>query len=393
MLIQNAMILDMTGRAPFTGDILIQNGRISAIGTGLAVPAGEAVLDAHGLWALPGFVDAHTHQGGFDMLNDDGMDLNEMTDPVTPQVRAIDGCNPTDLNFRAVPSAGVTTLCVTPGSGNVVCGWAFAAKSYGSDIHEMVIKQPCALKIALGMNPKGVYGPKGQAPMTRMGIAAVLDEALAKASAYRAKKQKALAEGAEPPAYDAKWEAMLPALEGEVPLKIHCEQFDMLTAIEAAKKYGCRLTIEHAWSADKYVKELAESGADINYGPVGVPTGYGELTGADLHDVAVLDEAGVNVSIISDSPILSEDILLVQAGEAVRCGVAPERALRMITLNPAKALGVADRVGSLEIGKDGDVVLFSGMPARDVAAAVQYTIIEGQVVYTAPGRSAPVWNK
>ena len=387
MLIQEAMIWPMTGEQPFEGDILIQNGRITAIGSGLMPPEGEEILDAKGLWALPGFVDAHTHQGGFDMFNEDGMDLNEMTDPVTPHVRAIDGCNVSDSNFRYVPACGVTTLCVTPGSGNVVCGWALAAKSYGADIRKMVFKNPCAVKMALGMNPKGVYGPKGKTPMTRMGIAALLDETLASASDYLAKKKAAQDGQGELPAYNAKWEAMIPALEGQVPLKIHCEQFDMMTAVTMAKKYGCRLTIEHAWLAKDYVQELAESGADINYGPVGVPTGYGELTGADLYDVVVLDEAGVNVSIISDSPILSEDVLLIQAGEAVRSGATPERALRMITINPAKALGVEDRVGSLEVGKDGDVVLFRGVPAQDVSASVQYTIIEGNVVYTAEKRS------
>lgn len=386
MLIRNATILDMTGAAPYTGDILIKGGKIAAIGCDLPAQD-QQVLDASGLWALPGFVDAHTHQGGFDMIDQNGMDLNEMTDPVTPQVCAIDGCNPLDKNFRSVPAAGVTTLCITPGSGNVICGQAFVAKSVGNDIHKMAIKNPGALKIALGMNPKGAYGPKGRKPMTRMGIASVLMETFAKADQYRKEKQKAQLEGTQPPKYDEKYEAMLPALEGQIPLKIHCEQFDMLTAIELAKKYHCRLTIEHAWLAKEFLEELSESGADINYGPVGVPTGYGELTGADLIDVKLLDERGVNVSIISDSPILSEEVLLIQAGEAVRCGVSPERALRMITINPAKALGVSERVGSLEVGKDGDVVLFSAMPARDVAAKLCYTIIEGSVVYTAPERS------
>ena len=142
MLIHGATILDMTGKEPFAGDILIQNGKITALGPDLACPGGEEIIEAQGLWALPGFVDAHTHQGGFDMIHEDGMDLNEMTDPVTPQVRAIDGCNASDANFRAVPAAGVTTLCVTPGSGNVVCGWAFSAKSGGTDIRKMVIKDP-----------------------------------------------------------------------------------------------------------------------------------------------------------------------------------------------------------------------------------------------------------
>lgn len=387
MLIQNAKIFDMTGNPPYTGDIQIQNGKIVSIGTGLLAADGEEVIHADGLWALPGFVDAHTHQGGFDMIDQNGMDLNEMTDPITPQMRAIDGCNPCDKNFQSVPLAGVTTLCITPGSGNVICGQAFAAKSYGRDIHEMVIKNPCALKAALGMNPKGVYGPKGKSPMTRMGIAAELDNALAKADEYRKKKEKAALEGSEAPAYNEKWEAILPALNGTIPLKIHCEQFDMLTAVEIAKKYGCRLTIEHAWAAKDYLKELAKSGADINYGPVGVPTGYGELTGADLKDVALLDELGVNVSIISDSPIFSEDVLLIQAGEAVRNGVSPERALRMITINPAKALGIEERVGSLEVGKDGDVVLYTALPVQEVSARLRYTIIEGKIVFASPERS------
>lgn len=387
MLIKNAKILDMTGAAPYVGDILIRDGRIEQIGSSVQAMPEEETIDAAGLWALPGFVDAHTHQGGFDMIDDNGMDLNEMTDPVTPQVRAIDGCNPMDNNFRNVASTGVTTLCITPGSGNVICGQAFVAKSVGNDIRKMAIKNPCAMKVALGMNPKGAYGAKGKAPMTRMGIASLLDETLAKAQQYRLEKEEAHKAGRTPPEYNEKYEAMIPALEGKIPLKIHCEQFDMMTAIEIAEKYNCHLTIEHAWSAKDYLDELKNSNADINYGPVGVPTGFGELTGADLLDAALLDQKGVNVSLISDSPIMSEDILLIQAGEVVRYGAEPERALRMITINPAKALGVSHRVGSLEPGKDGDVVLFQGMPARDVAAKLQYTIIEGRVVYCTPERS------
>lgn len=385
MLIKNATILDMTGAAPYIADILIKEGRIEKIGVSLK-DSKEQEIDAAGLWALPGFIDAHTHQGGFDMIDENGMDLNEMTDPVTPQVRAIDGCNPFDKNFRKVKEAGVTTLCVTPGSGNVVCGQAFVAKSAGSDIHKMSIKNPCALKMALGMNPKGAYGQQGKAPMTRMGIAAILDEALAKAKEYLLKKEKAADEKKDFPEYNEKYEAIIPVLKREIPLKIHCEQFDMLTAIEIAGKYNCRLTIEHAWSAKDFLKELKESGADINYGPVGVPTGYGELSGADLIDAVLLDKEGVNVSLISDSPILSEECLLMQVGEVVRYGLSPERALRMITINPAKALGISERAGTLEEGKDGDILLFAGMPAQDVKAKLLYTIIEGNIVYSASER-------
>lgn len=381
MLIRNATILDMIKELPYKGDILIKEGKITQIGLNIQSAEEETIIDGEGLWALPGFVDAHTHQGGFNMIDSNGMDLNEMSDPVTPQVRAIDACNPFDKNFQQVPATGVTTLCVTPGSGNVICGQAFVTKSFGNNIHKMCIKNPCALKVALGMNPKGVYGPKGKSPMTRMGIASILDDSLEQARQYYIQKESAKQNKEELPEYNEKWEAFIPVFKKEIPLKIHCEQFDMLTAIEIAKKYQCKLTIEHAWSSKDFLKELKESGADINYGPVGVPTGFGELTGADLSDVVLLDQNGVNVSIISDSPILSEDVLLIQAGEVVRCGGDPIRALKMITINPAKALGVDDRVGSLEIGKDGDVVLFSGMPTEDVAAQLRYTIIEGEIVY------------
>jgi imidazolonepropionase-like amidohydrolase len=381
MLIQGAMLYPMTDQAPFVGDVYIENGKIAAIGHDLNREADE-VVDARGLVALPGLVDAHSHLGGFNMVNLSDIDFNEMTDPATPQMRALDGCNLHDPCFALAAEAGITTMCITPGSGNVVCGLAFTTKSAGSDnLRDLVIQNPCALKCALGMNPKGVYGPRNQMPMTRMGIAKILRDTLKKGQEYLKKKEAAAGDSAKLPPYDEKCEAVALALTGKIPLKVHCEQQDMLTTIEIAKEFGCRYTIEHAWWSEPFLDQLAEGGGCINYGPVGVPTGYGELTGARLAEVGMLDRRGLTVSIITDAPICSPDVLLLQAGEAVRCGVPHERVLRMITINPARALEIDHKVGSLEVGKDGDVALFSAVPGLDVSARVCMTIIEGKVVY------------
>jgi imidazolonepropionase-like amidohydrolase len=381
LLIKNATIYTMAQDVIEKGDILVKDGKIAKIGVGLEEPEAE-ILNAEGLVALPGMIDTHTHIGGFDPLVADNMDLNEMTDPATPQMQAIHGVDISDKNFQFAHKAGVTTVCIAPGSGNVIGGWAFATKTFGTNIFEMAIKNPCALKMALGGNPKGVYGPKMQAPMTRMGIASIMRNALRTAKEYMEKKEAAGDDQSKLPPYDAKSEAIIPALKGEIPLKIHSEQFDMVTAIDIAKEFGCWYSIDHAWAAYDFFDELVEGGGTIMFGPSGVPNGYGELTGADIFCVKELDKRGLNVTLITDSPIYSLDMLLVFAGEAVRWGTPHERALRMITINAAKALGIEDRVGSLEVGKDADIVLFKGVPALDTNAKVQYTIMDGKVIYT-----------
>ena len=382
LLIRNAKLYPMAGDVLPRGDLLMKDGKIAAIGEELSACDAQ-VIDAAGLVATPGLVDAHSHFGGFKPAQSDSDDLNEMTDPVTPQVRAIDGVDPQDENLRYAHRSGITTACITPGSGNIVAGTAFAAKLYGEDLRQTVLRDPCALKLALGINPKKVYGPKGRAPMTRMGIAAILFDAFRQADDYRRALEEAGDDPTKRPAYNEKWEAMLPALRGQIPLKIHCEQFDMLTAIELAGQYGLPFSIEHCWAADCFYDELEASGATIFYGPVGVPTGYGELTGADLSFVRELDRRGLSVSLITDGPIFSGDVLMVQAGEVVRSGVDQLRALAMVTCNPAKGLGIQDRVGTLEVGKDGYVVLWSGEPALSTAAHPLYTIIDGAPVYKA----------
>lgn len=382
MLIKGSMIYDMESNEPFIGDIYIENGKICKIDENIEIDADE-IIDAHGLVALPGFVDAHSHLGGFDIKNPEECDFNEMTDPVTPDVRAIDGCNIHDKCFMDACRGGITSMCITPGSGNVICGLAFVTKSAGKpSIHELAFKMPAALKLAFGMNPIGVYGSKNQLPSTRMGVAKVMRDVFYQAQEYMAMKKEGEKDSSKLPAFDSKLEAISLALSGEIPLKIHCEQFDMMTAIEIANEFGCKFTIEHAWGAEFFIDEIVKGGAMINYGPVGVPTGYGELRNANIAEVKMLEDAGVLVSIITDAPILMPELIYIQAGEAVRRGVSHDSALKMITINPAKILGVDDRVGSLKVGKDGDVILFDGTPALDVSASLQYTIIEGKVVYS-----------
>lgn len=384
LLIKNATLYTMADERIEKGDILIENGKIARIGSGIKEPNVE-ILNAEGLAALPGLIDAHTHIGGFDAINADGMDLNEMTDPVTPQIQAIHGVDISDKNFQNAHKAGVTTVCITPGSGNMIGGWAFATKTYGSNIFDMALKNPCALKLALGGNPKSAYGSKSQAPMTRMGVAALIRNAFLTAKKYMEKKEMAGDDKTRLPAFDPKLEAIIPVLKKEIPLKIHCVRFDMITAIDIAKEFGCNYSIDHAWEAYNYYDELVEGDGTIMFGPIGVPNGNGELTGADIFCVNELDQRGLNVTLITDSPMFSSDQLILAAGEAVRWGTPHERVLRMITINAAKALGVEDRVGSLEVGKDADIVLFKGIPALDITAEVLYTIMDGKIVYQKDG--------
>ena len=377
LLIKNALLYTMEDEAPFKGDILIREGKIEQVGCDLKADGAE-VIEASGLVATPGLIDAHLHTGGF--FEDTPGDLNEMTDPVTPQMDAIHAINVKAKDFLELSKNGITAGCFIPGSGNVIGGTGFVAKTAGKDLKEMVVRHPAVMKCALGINPKG-YGKRGQAPMTRMGVAELLRDALRKAQAYLKKKEAAGEDTEKLPPFDAKCEALIPVLKREIPLKVHCEQFDMLTTISIAKEFGCEYTIEHAWASNLYADELVEGGGSICFGPIQIPEGTGELTGGDVGMVRELDERGLNVCLITDGPLFGAEVLLISAGEAVRYGVPHDRALRMVTINAAKTLHVEDRMGSLKPGKDADIVLWSAVPALDTAARVLLTIVDGKVVY------------
>jgi imidazolonepropionase-like amidohydrolase len=379
LLIKNATLYTMDAIGVLeAGDILIQEGRIAQIGTDL-VAEGARVIDATGLSATPGLIDAHSHAGGFDTHSQQS-DVNEGTNPITPQLNIIHSIDVQDASFQQSHRVGVTTVCVAPGSANVIGGMAVSLKTYGRHIFDMVLQNPAAMKCALGGSPKG-YGRRNQTPMTRMAVAALLRDTLRKAVSYQKKQLEATSDQERP--YDAQCEALLPVLRRQIPLKTHCEQFDMRTIIEIAKEFNLRYTIDHGWAGDLFLEELYEGGGPVLFGPIGIVEGVGELTGGDVAVAKALDERGISVSLITDAPVFSSGALLISAGEAVRVGVPHQRALAMITINPAKALGLEHRLGSLTPGKDADIVLFAGVPALETNATVKYNIIDGEIVYQA----------
>lgn len=376
LVIKNAAIYTSSQLGVLEGyDILIENGKITDIDRDL--PTGQAeVIDASGKAVLPGLVDAHSHIGGFGVGKGDS-DLNEMTNPVTPELEAIYGVDPSSPDFKRVLEYGITTSVITPGSANVVCGTAFALKTYGNDIDEMCLKNPVAMKIALGGNPKNVYGKKGRRPMTRMAIADLIIETLKKAQEYLRKL-----ENGEQVESHLGMENMIKVLRREIPLKAHCEQIDMLTVMRIADMFDVDFTIEHGWGAGNYVDRIARSGIKgMNFGPIGVHKTPGECGIVDIESVIELHNKGVLCSVISDGPIETPHSLVLQIGELVRYGLNIESAIELITINPAKISGVDDRVGSIEIGKDGDIAIFNAIPGLDTRALVEYTIIDGRVVY------------
>ena len=376
-LIHGGILCTMAGENDiFTGDVLVEDGKISQVAPAITAEDAE-VIDATGYYVMPGLIDAHTHIGLFDFNSDKSVDdANEMTDPVSAAMDARYSFNIKARELKVAYEHGITTMLFTPGSGDVFCGQPFVAKTYGDNIFDMTVKAPAAVKIALGGNPKNTFGDLNRLPMTRMGVAHVLWETFRKAKEYLDKKEKG-----EKQDYDANMEAIIPALRGEIPCKIHCTQYDMLTAIEVAKTYGVRFSLEHAWGASDYLEEIVESGCDICYGPIATYRAPGERRRVDVEAVKMLDDRGVNVAIITDSPILSEESLYHHMGEAVREGLAQERVIRMVTINPATQLGLEDRLGSLEAGKDADIILVKGKLGLDTDARVHLTMINGQVVY------------
>lgn len=377
--IKNGTVYSMAGPVQENCDIVIVDGKIEKIGCGLPAEDADQIINAEGLNVFPGFIDAHTHVGGMNFSRQESIDdYNEMTKCVEPEAEALFG---TDIftnacDLEAARRTGITTICITPGSGNLVNGWAYAAKTYGDNIFDMVLKNPVALKIALGGNPKRTYASRNQAPATRMSMPYLVKNLFQRTEEYMKKK-----EAGEKVDYNSELEAVIPVIRKEIPLKIHCTQYDMLAAIDIAKSIQADFSLEHAWGAGMYLDELEESGCSICYGPIGSLKAPGECSVIDIESVVELDKRGITTALITDAPILSIDCLIQHVGEAVKCGLPIERALRMITCNPAKILGIEDRVGSLESGKDGNVVLAKGIPGYDVGASVMYTVLEGRVVY------------
>ena len=376
-LIRGGLIHDAVHRDACKADILLADGKIAAIGTDLTAPADAAVFDADGLEVYPGFVDAHTHIGldGYG-IGYEGCDYNEMNDIWTPQLRAIDGINPRDPSLADARRAGVTCVCTGPGSANVLGGTFLAMKTVGDRVDKMVVRDPVAMKCAFGENPKRCYRDKCDS--TRMSTAAFLRGALMQARDYGARKQAANGDITKMPAYNQKLEALLPVLAREIPLKAHAHQAnDIFTALRIAREFNLRLTLEHVTEGHLIVDELAgEKDVPMAVGPSLTFASKFELQNKSWSTPAVLTAAGCHVSIITDSSVIPQQYLPLCAGMAVKAGMDPFDALKAITLNPAEHIGVADRVGSLEVGKDADLVITAGSPF-EVLTEVKAVFIDG----------------
>jgi len=376
LLIKNATIFTAVDPKPISGDLLIENGRIVAIGPQLSADGAE-VFNASGLNVYPGFIDAHCHIGldGYG-IGYEGSDYNEYNDPVTPHLRAIDGIEPTDPTFAQAAAAGVTTVCTGPGSSNVIGGTFVAMKTIGVRVDDMVINPRAAMKCAFGENPKGCYRQKNIT--SRMTVAAMLRETIMRAFEYNE-----LRSGDKKPAFDMKLEAMLPVVRREIPLKAHAHRCDdIFTAIRIAKEFDLKLTLEHCTEGHLIADILAAEGYPLAVGPSLTHATKFELRNKSFETPGILARAGAQVSIITDSTVVPQQYLSTCAGLAVKSGMDHYAALRAITINPARHIGVADRVGSLEVGKDADIVICRG-DALDPMSQVVQVFIEGKKV-TAP---------
>ena len=387
LLLKNGQIHTMTGEA-FAGDILVDGGKIFAVGKNLSADGAE-VIELGGRFVLPGLIDAHCHIGMWeDGMGEEGADGNEMTHPITPELRAVDGLNPFDPCFKEARDAGVTTVVTGPGSANVIGGQFAALKTFGRSIEEMTLCDPIAMKAATGENPKGVYAEKKVAPTTRMAIASLFRSTMTDAIEY----QKGMEKEEDKPDRDIAMDALLPVINRELTVKIHAHRADdILTGLRLAKEFNLKVTIDHCTEGymitDVLKDRLIEQGAGIIIGPLLSERSKIELKNLSFSAPRVLEEAGIPFAMMTDHPVIPIQFLPVQAGLAVREGLSEETALRSITRYAAEIVGIQDRVGTLEAGKDADIAVFDGHPF-DYRTHCVLTLIDGSIVHDARKREA-----
>lgn len=388
LAIIHGKIYTMAGAVIDDGTILMDAGKIVAVGTDVTVPEDAQVIDAQGKMVTPGLVDPHSHIGiGEEGIGFEGQDYNEMTHPITPHMRAIDGIYPDDMGFVVARQAGVTTAVTGPGSANAMGGWFCAVKTYGTRVDDMIVKNPVAMKIAFGENIKKVYRDRKQMPISRMGIMALLREFFYEAQEYMKKRE--LDDESKRPAFNLRYESILPVLRKEIHIKAHAHRNDdIFSAIRLTKEFGFDMTLEHCTEGHLIAEELGQEGYPAICGPSLMGATKYELRHHSFATPAKLYEQGVKVAIMTDNPFSSSAQLALSAGLAMRSGLPEEEALKAITINAAEITGISDRVGSLEEGKDADVVIWTKHPLHDVDCLAQYTIINGEIVY-AQGKDEP----
>ncbi len=371
MLFKNATIYTME-QEPFVGDFKIDKGVFTEVGKNLTANEGEDVQDLNGLFVFPGLVESHCHLGMEETaIRFEGDDVNEITDPITPNMRGIDGCNPMDETIESALKGGVTTVAAGPGSANVLGGTFFAYKTKGNCIDEMTIENPIAMKAAFGENPKRCY--QGKKIDTRMQISALLRETLEKTKEYMKKK-----EAGKDVAYDQKLEAMIPVVKRELPLKCHAHRADdILTAIRIAKEENIKITLDHVTDARSILPQIKESGFPCICGPALTHKSKFELANMSFETPNELYKAGILFSIITDSPVIPQQYLSLSAALAAKAGLPEYEAIKAITINPAKILGLDNRVGSIKVGKDADFVICT-KNILDTQNEIQSVYVDGK---------------
>lgn len=381
LAIVGARIVPIEGDAIDRGVVLISDGRIEAVRSDLAVPAGATVVPAEGSWVLPGLIDAHTHLGVYEEGEGwAGDDVNEMTDPNTAHVRAIDAINPAEQGFRDAIAGGVLAVNVNPGSGNPIGGQTVALRCWGRTVDEMALRAPSGMKSALGENPKRIYGDRKQTPQTRLGTAAVLRSAFTEARNYMDKRSHDQAEG-KPVERDLRLEALASVLDGRIPWRQHCHRADdIATALRIAAEFGYQLVIDHGTEAHLLADILVARDIPVIIGPLLTSRSKVELRNRSLANPGLLAAAGVTIAITTDHPVVPINLLITQAVLAVKEGLDRETALRSLTINPARIAGIDDRLGSLRPGKDADLCVWSGDPL-DVTSRVERAYVRGRQIY------------
>lgn len=383
-LIKNGKILTMAGKSYDNGCILIKGSKIIQVAASIKETSEMEIIDAKGGWVMPGIIEAHCHVGiTEEKKGAEGDDCNEMTSPITPFLRALDGINTLDAAFDDAVRAGITTVMVGPGSSNVVGGQFAILKTKGRVIDELILKAPAAMKVAFGENPKREYGGKDKMPCTRMAIAGMLREEIFKAKQYEQKKENFKKEESKAPfEEDFRLEPWLPVLRGEIPLKAHVHRADdILTAIRIAKEYHLKMTLDHCSEGYLIPEEVARSGFPAIVGPALTTRNKIEVQNVSFKTPGILYEQGTLIAITTDHPVTPIQYLPKCAGFAVRDGLDMEEGLKAITINAAKICGVDHLIGSLEEGKDADIAIFDDNPMQTLTHTL-YTFINGEVAYS-----------
>jgi len=382
--ITNGKVVTITGETYEQGTVLVENGKIAAVGPQIDVPKDAQIIDAKGMWVLPGLIDCHTHMCNFNEPRTNPgatLDGNEMSDPVTPQVRALDAINPHDFAVDKVRKAGFTTVCVLPGSANVIGGTGVVMKlRQAATAEEMVLPGHEMMKFAMGENPKRCYGQDRKLPMTRMGVAALIRETLFKAKVYSDKLKAAETDPSKAPEPDFRLQALVPVVRGEMRCRIHAHRADdIMTAVRFAEEFNLDYTIEHCTEGYMIKDALVKHGVRATIGPFLWGPSKQELWNMTNDNPGILADAGIKINLTADEGSRTA-YLPATIGYLMRRGLSEKAAFEGVTINPATTLGIQDQVGSLEVGKDADIVLFDGHPFSSLSQC-RLSMIDGQIVH------------